>query len=347
MTMEDRSTRRVNDVEDEDESERTPRNDNRQRIITIATSVVIAVLAMIIYTGQFVTPKMVSRTDFDANLGNVAADINANKAGVASNKESVTSLLGLTDTTNSLSTQISQLNDKINALTQTVSNVQNGLSNYALSSDVSSISDRLSTAQSQLNNMQGTISGLQGTVNNVNVKKSDIDALNDMVDDLDDLISDLETRMSDAESTITEMQTATTTSDGPTSSSEGINVSIKTINNALFVTGSNNETLSGTFKVVLANTQDIAKEDIILDILIQVSSLPSDMNGVPSLVGGTTTWLYRWQGVGAMEFYNSTWGLKLDASETKTLYLTVNIPIESVAEPQTVYSYFDVTVDVY
>ena len=83
-------------------------------------------------------------------------------------------------------------------------------------------------------------------------------------------------------------------------------------------------------KLKLTNNSAKDMEDIMLGLIFEPVSYtsPSWSSGYPVLESPMTTWT-KYSDVYGMVFMNSTWGLKVDAGDTKTIYLTLRLSVDT------------------
>ncbi len=185
--MEDRS--KVEPVEEKEyagEPSDHPTINVKALIVSVGLSLIFAFGMMYLYF----MPKLVSKVDFDTNMGSVVTDINTIKG-------SVTPLSGLP-------AQIASLTTSVNSATTELATLRGSVSGYATQGSVTSLQTTVATLQGDLNSLKVNVGGSPEL-------EAEVDKLQASLDSLVGEISALSGRVTGLENNTTSTSTSSST----------------------------------------------------------------------------------------------------------------------------------------
>lgn len=215
-------------------------------------------------------------------------------------------------------------------------------STASMNTAVEGLPNTISVAVSNAINQE--MSGINQSISQMREDVSLLDsAVATKIADLDAKIVTLQTQVTDYEDRIAILEEEEE-EEAAAEESGDILVELKTLGDLMIQPREAGDWSSIPVKAVLTNELGSEVEDIVLVVYVSFSrSLPEHND--PLLTGGVTSWSCYGDYTRELIFLNS-WGLKLDAGEKKTLWLTLMIPFTDAVTSQTVVE-FEVEVDDY
>lgn len=307
------ATRKEIEEAEEEARLRTPANPNKGLPFglgtpgigqTILVSLVVTFLVVSVLLPMFGGGGYVLKKDFDTNLGNVSDTISQLTLNMEkTNTDLATTLQGVPATVNAAMAQTTAL---VNNLSQKVTAMEGTVGSY--NANIQNNASQLAALTQSLNNLSTTVGPdsqkLAELTNLVQAYTAEVKRHNILVLELQEKVDEFEA-----------MQGAT---EQPSSV---VTAKVKTISNNMVAT--TNTTMSGSIRIELRNSTNVAIKDIVLGVSILTDNIAGYSSS--SLTGAATIW--QGQGIpwNMMEFMNTQWGLNLGANETRVLYLTYTV----------------------
>ena len=193
----------------------------------------------------------------------------------------------------------------------------------------STVGERINTLQAQLDITTAEVATTNAAIASIQVPQVDITPLQATVGLLEsslttvgDLLDELAATYVLLNARVSSLEVVEREEEAETGSSSVVKASIKSMSSLMFPT--DNSTIVAQFKVVLENTSSSDLEDLVMTVFTETGISYSGITSV-TLVGGGTLWQgYGWN-ASSYEFINGQWGLDLEAKQTKTLYLTLQV----------------------
>lgn len=251
--------------------------------------------------------SFVTKQDFAVNMANVATTLEQAKADVAKAKSEIASaVLGIPGTTQTYAN---------NAVVQSTSQ---------WNSQLSAVSDR--------------VTGLQTEMNKVADLTVKVSILETQAADSEARIKALETKVSDYETRIKALEAKLVT---PTPPSSVITAKLTKQSDSLVpvsVASGNVTSLAASVKLVLTNPTALDVDDIIITLFVGTEAIPN-VSSVVITSSPALSWVSSgWFSYTDMEFRNG-WGLSVLASKSKTIYLTITVQGNALANYTRSYGY--------